>query len=63
MKGPQSPCRQTATCELATFAAETPNHQIPSDVLQRVKLKPNGGILLRRVMSAVGTSRRFAVPQ
>ena len=38
MKGPQSPLLPNATCELATFAAETPNRQIPPDVLQRVKL-------------------------
>ena len=38
MKGPQSPLLPNATRELATFAAETPNRQIPPDVLQRVKL-------------------------
>jgi 2-methylcitrate dehydratase PrpD len=34
----QSPLLQNATRDLARFAAETPNREIPPDVLQRVKL-------------------------
>ena len=38
MTSEQSPILQNATRELARFAAETPNREIPPDVQERVKL-------------------------